>query len=124
MAHQLSDGDVRLAVLGKFRPVFRYRRVKIELAAIGDQQSGQCGHRLGRRIDIDDRVGFPGPGFFLVGPAAPDIDDRFAVNRGAKGGSDIGTTFDACSHNVAHMRKPVLAGPVYQIVCHRLFLSG
>ena len=91
VAHQMGDRDIGFAVGGKFRPVMRDRLGKIEITAIGNEQGGERGHRLGRRIDVDDRVTFPCPGLVAIGVACPQINDGLTLNRGTERGTDIRT---------------------------------
>ena len=45
------------------------------------QQQGHRRHRLGTRPDVDQAVLLPRLGAFLVKMAAPQIDDKFAIER-------------------------------------------
>ena len=112
MAHKMADLDPGLSIGGKFWPIFRHRRVKIQIAAISQHQGNQKGHGLGRRIDIDDGVFFPGPGLGLIGKAAPDIDHGLAVLGGAIARANISAIIQIGFKRLAHAQKPVLRKPV------------
>ena len=69
-----------LPFCAELRPVARHGRVDVELAALDQDVRAERRHRLGGRKDVDDRVALPGPRARRIGVAAPQIDDRLAVD--------------------------------------------
>src|SRR5690348_9859829 len=81
MAQQIIYRNFFLARLCKLGPVLRHRGVQIELALIDQAMRAHRSQPLGGRIDIYDGVALPSPGPRFIGVAAPQIDDRPAVER-------------------------------------------
>ena len=64
--------------------------MEVELAAVVQHQGDEEGHRLRGRPDVGDGVALPEPGLLGVGPAAPDVDDRLAVQEDGDRGTEVG----------------------------------
>ena len=82
-----------LPLARELRPVLGDRGVEVELAAVGEHQAGQRGHRLRRRPDVDDRVRAPTARSAPSSPvdrAAPQVDDQLAVDRHGDRRADVG----------------------------------
>ena len=94
MAQDVADFDAVLAIRGELRPVRRYRRERIETAAVDEQQGGQRSDVLGAGEDIDDRVPGPFPGFGTVGIASPDIHHELALDIDRDGRPELATGGD------------------------------
>ena len=121
----MADLDVGLTVGGKFGPVFGHRRIKIQIAPVGQHQGHQEGHGLGGGIDIDDGVLFPGAGLGLIGKAAPKVDNGLAVQGRGKARADVRTIVEIFLKGCSYAREPIAR----QAICHnpahlRLFLKG
>ncbi|WP_280450252.1 hypothetical protein [Nocardia cyriacigeorgica] len=76
----MPDLDGVFAVRRELRPILRHQRVGIDAAAIYQHQYRECGDGFGARPHIGDRVAMPRGGAVGVCPAAPDVDDRRAVD--------------------------------------------
>jgi hypothetical protein len=86
--------------------------VQVEFSPVGQDERAQRGHRLGRRPGIGDGVTLPRQGARLVEVAAPEVDDRFAVEVDGGGGSDI-VTFEGRGKGVPHSGEPFVAAAVH-----------
>src|SRR5690606_1025258 len=67
---------------------------------------------LGRRIDVDDRVLFPGARALLVGPAAPELGHRPAIEDDGNRSADIAALAEALAECLAHRLKAGFARPL------------
>jgi hypothetical protein len=89
MRQQVPHEHLLLARGRELRPVPGDRRVKVQVAAVGEDQRAQRDHRLGRGPDVGDRVLFPGLGLFRVLVAAPEVGDGFAVHENGRRRADV-----------------------------------
>ena len=79
VAHDVADGDPRLAVGAELRPVLGHRGVVVDQSAIRQPMDDGRGHTFGRREHHRSGVGGPVPLAPPVGPSGPHIDDGLAV---------------------------------------------
>jgi len=105
---QFPHLDPVLAGLGELRPVAGDRRVEVKLAAIGQDQRAQRGHRLGRGEDVDDRVLLPRLGRGAIPVSAPDVDDRLTVQHHGDRGSDIEALVEVVRQRLGHATEPLV----------------
>jgi hypothetical protein len=87
--------------------------VDVELAPVGEQEGGEGGHGLGRRVDVDQGVGLPGPGPGRIGEAAPDVDHERPVHRGGQGGADIEAVLQVAGEGLADAFETGITGPLH-----------
>ena len=92
VAHHVTNLDARLVVGSELRPELVDRGVQVELALIGEHETGQRRHGLRRRPDVDDRVGLPRPLGAVVADhrAAPQVDDELTFDRHGDRCPDVG----------------------------------
>src|ERR1700694_3838077 len=109
VAEDVTHLDVLLAVGGEFRPVLCDRREGVEQPAVDQDQSGQGGHVLGARKDVDDGVFGPLDGFRLIGIPAPDVDDQLAVDVDRNGGTQFPAGVDLFSQRGRDVGETVVA---------------
>src|ERR1700694_313564 len=109
VAEDVTHLDVLLAVRSEFRPVLCDRREGIEQPAVDQDQSGQGGHVLGARKDVDDGVFGPLDGFRLIGIPAPDVDDQLAVDVDRNGGTQFPAGVDLFSQRGRDVGETVVA---------------
>ena len=93
----------RAAELG---PVARDRRVRGRARRGRRGQRAQRRHRLGRRPDVDDRVGFPRRRCGPRRSAAPDVDDGLAVEADSRHSLRRRRRVEAGRQCVAHALEP------------------
>ena len=103
---QPADRDRLLAEPPEFRPVGRDRRVDVQLTAVREQVSADCRHAFGRRVDVDDRVAFPRPIALGVRVAAPEVDDRLAVDAHRHGCSPLAVLLEVVGEGLTHLLEP------------------
>src|SRR5690606_32981021 len=84
MRKRLADGHTILAVNAERGPQPRNRCVIIQRAPISEQSHHQRADALAGRIHGHDRVFDPRPRLLTIGPAAPEIDDHFAITDRGK----------------------------------------
>ena len=122
MAHDVADQDVLLARLRELGPVRGHGSVEVELAPVVEHEGAQERHRLGRRPDVGDGVALPGPRLVLVGPAAPDVDDRLAVHEDGDGRAEVFAPVELVGQRRAHGLEARFTGA--EDLCHaRTFLA-
>ena len=80
VTHHVAHEHAVFAARRELGPVLRDRRVEVEHAPVGEHQHAERRHGLRARVDVDDRVLDPR---IAVGvrDAAPQVDDRLAVDR-------------------------------------------
>ena len=124
MAHQMADLDVGFSIGGKFRPVFGNRRIEVEFAAVGQEEGGQRSHGLRGRIDVDDRVLFPGPRLLDIGMATPEVDDGFAILGDAEGRANVCARVQMRLELVPHAFEFIVHESLHLGLRHAHFLPG
>jgi len=89
VAEDVADFDVLFSVCAELGPVFGDGRIRIQAAAVDEQQRRQRGDVFGAGEDVDDRVLVPLPGLGLVDVSAPHVDDHLAVDVDCDGRAEL-----------------------------------
>jgi hypothetical protein len=113
MGHELGDGDGGLPVRRELGPVLRHGSIDVELTPVRQEEGGEGGHGLGRRVDVDQGVLLPGPGLGRVGEAAPDVDHELAVNSGGEGRADVEAVFQVAGEGLPDAFETGITGPLH-----------
>jgi hypothetical protein len=111
--HEVADLDGLLARRRELGPVVGDGGVEVELAAVGQDQRAQGRHGLGRRPHVGDGVALPRGAVFRVDPAAPEVDDRLALQVDGHGGADIVPCVDVGGEQFFHPAEAVVTGPMH-----------
>ena len=112
MAHEVPNFRVLLVVPAVLGPVVGHLGVEVELAPVRQHEGAQEGHRLGRRVDVDDGVLLPRPRARLVGMARPEVDDELALDRRREGRADIAEFREVALEGIAHLGEAFVAEAV------------
>src|SRR5262249_43066469 len=103
---ELSDGDLRFAVLRELGPVRADPLVVVEPAPRVRKGQRHRRQALGGRIDDDHRVAFPRVARLSVTNAAPQVDDLFAAEIGATGAAELPTPGEVVGKYVEDTLEP------------------
>ena len=117
VAHQVPHLDLVLAGLAELRPVRRDLLVGVEQPAVDAHQRRQRGHRLGGRPDVDDRVLGPRRGLLGVAPAAPDVEQRLAVDVDHDARAELVAGVELLGQHVLDRLEPRVRRPWISAIC-------
>ncbi len=113
MGQEIAHREPRLATLGELGPVASDRRVEIEQARLDEAERADGADRLPDRVEVDDRVAFPGSRPRRIGVAAPQVDDRTAVDVDGQRRAHLETGGEDLGERVADSFERRLAVSVY-----------
>ena len=108
VTEQVAYLDLVLAGGAELRPVPGDGRMEVQLAAIGQHQRAQGDHGLGGREDVDERVALPRPGARRILVAAPDVDNRLAIDEDRHRRTDVEALVDVAPEGLGHGAEAVL----------------
>ena len=114
--HDVAHLNALLAVGAELGPIVGDGRVEVELLTVVQHEGDEERHGLGGGPDVGERVAFPRPRLVLVGPAAPDVDHRLAVEEDGNGGAEVGSAVELIGECPADSVEAWLVGSVH--LCH------
>ena len=114
--HDVPDLDPLLAVGGELGPVRGDGRMEVEFLPVVQHEGDEEGHGLGGGPDVRDGVALPGSRLLLVGPAAPDVDDRLPVQEDGDRGTEVRPCLELVGQRGADGFEAWLVGSVH--LCH------
>ena len=78
-----------LAILSELGPITRYRRLQVQLTAVGELMDAGGGESLGAGEHCGESVLLPRAGACCVSRAAPQVDDEVAFDPHGNGCADL-----------------------------------
>ncbi len=108
VAHEVAYLHPFLSGGGELGPVAGHRGIEVELAAVGEHQCAEEGHRLGGRPHVGQRVGLPGRRPGLVDEPAPDVHHRLAPEEDRHRRPHVGPGVEAGRQRRCHPLEPRL----------------